>query len=189
VATHAQFEQLYRRQAGRVLAYALRRTSPAVADDVVAEVFLVAWRRLDDMPADEVAWLLGVARRVLANRRRGDRRATALHDRLAFEHRDLTSDASAASAASAAGDAGDGDTRGAGGVDERVLTALGRLAERDRELLMLIAWEDLSHAEVAQVLGVRRGTVAVRLHRARQQLAAALAEQDAAAETTTEVSR
>jgi RNA polymerase sigma factor (sigma-70 family) len=180
VAAQAQFEQLYRRHAGRVLAYALRRTSPAVADDVVADVFLVAWRRLDDMPADELAWLLGVARRVLANRRRGDRRATALHDRLAFERPDVTGDPSGG----AAGDAGD-----AADVDERVLTALGRLAERDRELLMLIAWEGLSHAEVAQVLGVRRGTVAVRLHRARQQFAAALAAQDAAAETTTEVSR
>jgi RNA polymerase sigma factor (sigma-70 family) len=181
VAAQAQFEQLYRRHAGRVLAYALRRTSPAVADDVVADVFLVAWRRLDDMPADELAWLLGVARRVLANRRRGDRRATALHDRLAFEHRDVTGDPSGGGAAGDAGDAGD--------VDERVLTALDRLAERDRELLMLIAWEGLSHTEVAQVLGVRRGTVAVRLHRARQQFAAALAAQDAAAETTTEVSR
>lgn len=72
---------------------------------------------------------------------------------------------------------------GAGAVDERVARALARVRERDRELLMLVAWEGLSHAEVAQALGIRLGTLAVRLHRARQQFAQALAAEDAAMRT------
>jgi RNA polymerase sigma-70 factor (ECF subfamily) len=165
----ARFEQLYRAHAGRVLAYVLRRTAAAGADDVVADVFLVAWRRLDDVPEDPLPWLLGVARRVLANRRRGEGRASALHDRLALEHRDRAG--------------------GAGDLDERVIRALGRLGARDRELLMLTAWDGLDLADVARVLRARKGTVAVRLHRARQQFAAALAAQDATAPTTMEVPR
>lgn len=77
----ALFERIHR----PLLAYALRRVSdPADAADVVAETFLVAWRRLDDVPAGEAArpWLFGVARRVLANHYRGERRRDALADRL-----------------------------------------------------------------------------------------------------------
>jgi RNA polymerase sigma-70 factor (ECF subfamily) len=161
VSPQARFEQLYRAHAGRVRAYALRRTTPAAADDIVSDVFLVAWRRLDHVPADPLPWLLGVARRVLANRRRGDDRSSALHARLAGTQRPTT------------GETADGDAR--------VLAALGQLGDNDRELLMLVAWEGLTAGEVAQVLGVRRGTVAVRLHRARQRLADALAVHDAAA--------
>jgi DNA-directed RNA polymerase specialized sigma24 family protein len=69
-----RFEALYGAHAGAVLAYARRRTSPANADDVMADVFLIAWRRLADVPRDERVWLLGVARRVLANQRRGHTR-------------------------------------------------------------------------------------------------------------------
>lgn len=159
MSPQARFEQLYRAYAGRVRAYALRRTSTEAADDVVSEVFLVAWRRLDHVPDQPLPWLLGVARRVLANRRRSEDRASALQTRLASAQRSPT------------GDGSDGDAR--------VLTALGRLGDNDRELLMLVAWEGLTTGEVAQVLGVRRGTVAVRLHRARQRFASALAGQDA----------
>ncbi|MGI8713405.1 MAG: RNA polymerase sigma factor [Solirubrobacteraceae bacterium] len=165
-----RFEQLYRAHAGRVRAYALRRTTGAAADDVVADVFLVAWRRLDDVPEDVLPWLLGVARRVLANRRRGDSRAAALHARLAGSHR-LS------------------DDEPGGSDNERALQALASLGENDRELLMLIAWDGLEAADVAQVLGVRRGTVAVRLHRARQRFADALAAQDAQVSTQLEVRR
>ncbi len=72
--SRVQFEQLYRQHAGAVLAYARRRTTQEAADDAVAEVFLIAWRRVDDVPAEPLPWLLGVARRVLANQRRGERR-------------------------------------------------------------------------------------------------------------------
>jgi RNA polymerase sigma-70 factor (ECF subfamily) len=136
----------------------------------VADVFLVAWRRRHDMPADALPWLLGVARKVLANRRRSDQRVLALRHRLASERE---------SVAAATGDE----------VDERVIRALGRLSDRDRELLMLLAWDDLSQADVAEVLGVRKNTVAVRLHRAREHFADALAAEDAKTPHTREVPR
>lgn len=168
VDADARFEQLYRAHAGRVRAYALRRTTPAAADDVVADVFLVAWRRLTDVPDQPLPWLLGVARRVLANRRRADSRSAALTQRMAADHAPQPA---------------------APDVDERALAALATLSDPDRELLMLIAWDELDQAEVASTLGVRRNTVAVRLHRARQRFAAALASQDAAHPTTLEVRR
>jgi len=170
VDAHERFEELYRRHGGRVLAYVLRRASPAVADDVVADVFLVAWRKRDDLPAEPLPWLLGTARKLLANRRRGEERAVALQHRLALER---------TSAAAAIVDE----------VDERVIHALGRLSERDRELLMLLVWDELSQAEAATVLGLRKNTVAVRLHRARRQFADALAAEDTHAPAPTEVPR
>jgi RNA polymerase sigma-70 factor, ECF subfamily len=160
VDPQAHFEQLYRTYADRVHAYALRRTSPAAADDVVAEVFLVVWRRLDQIPDEPLAWLYGVARRVLANRRRSDTRTAALRERLA-------GDGGRPQAAVVSAE-----------VDDCVQRALAGLGERDRELLMLIAWEGLRVNEAARVLGVRSGTLAVRLHRARQRLARALAAED-----------
>ena len=152
-----RFEALYAAHAGAVLAYARRRTSPANADDVMADVFLIAWRRLADVPCDERIWLLGVARRVLANQRRGQTRQRALRERLLPQ---LPSSSPAA----------DGDPR-----DERVLRALGGLREEDREALLLLGWEELSHAEAARVLGIRARTFSVRAHRARRRFALALA--------------
>ena len=153
-----RFEEIYRVHADRVHAYARRRTNPSTADDVVAEVFLVVWRRLDQVPADPLPWLLGAARRVLANRRRSEGRAAALHDRLRSS--------------------GGLVAPGTAPVDDTVLRAMACLGEEDRELLLLIAWEGLTQAEVAEALGLRRGTVAVRVHRARRRLAEALAAQD-----------
>lgn len=164
VERQAQFERLYREYADRVHAYALRRTTPSAADDIVAEVFVVVWRRLDHVPEEPLPWLLGVARRVVANRRRGESRAAALHERLA--------DSSSRSEPAVVSPE----------VDDRVQRALAGLPERDRELLLLIAWEGLRVNEAAAALGVRSGTLAVRLHRARQRLARALAEEDVAIE-------
>jgi RNA polymerase sigma-70 factor (ECF subfamily) len=148
VDRQARFEQLFHAHAGAVRAYAARRAlSDAVADDVVSDVFLVVWRRLDDVPDRPVPWLLSIARRALANRRRSERRAAALSDRLASLRRPVA----------ASPETGD-----------RLLDALATLPERDRELLMLVAWEGLEPSEIARLLGVRPGTVAVRLHRARR---------------------
>jgi RNA polymerase sigma-70 factor (ECF subfamily) len=169
VQRQAQFERLYREYADRVHAYALRRTTPTAADDVVAEVFLVVWRRLERVPDEPLPWLLGVARRVLANRRRSESRAAALNERLA------------------GGRPPQEPTVVSPEVDDRVQRALAGLGERDRELVLLIAWEGLRVNEAAQALGVRAGTLAVRLHRARQRLARALADQDV--ETQMEVQR
>jgi RNA polymerase sigma-70 factor (ECF subfamily) len=156
-----RFEAVYRAYADQVHAYALRRTTPEAADDVVSETVLVAGRRLTELPEQPLPWLFGVARRVLANRRRTDSRATALQQRLvAFQ-------------------AGSEPTHDVDGeTDQRVRQALAGLAERDRELLMLIAWEGLRVHEAAEVLGVRSGTLAVRLHRARRRLAEALTAAD-----------
>jgi RNA polymerase sigma-70 factor (ECF subfamily) len=165
VGAEVTFEELYRQYAGRVRAYALRRTAATAADDVVAEVFVVAWRRRDDVPDPSLPWLLAVARRVLANQRRSERRAIALRARLQSAPVPTV----------------------APNVDHRVLRALADLSERDRELLMLIAWEGLSVTEAATVLGARPGTIAVRLHRARERFARALSAHDAPLNTMSEV--
>jgi RNA polymerase sigma-70 factor (ECF subfamily) len=151
-----EFEQLYREHAGSVLAYARRRTAQAAADDVVADVFLIAWRRVDDVPAEPLPWLLGVARRVLANQRRGECRGAALRDRIRGQQ---------VSGVRAALDDG----------PSAAVRALWSLGASDQELLMLIAWDRLTRAQAAEALGISVGTLAVRLHRARGRLAKARA--------------
>src|SRR4051794_19683605 len=81
----AQLEMLHREHAGAVRAYARRRIGRDEADDAVADVFVVAWRRIGDVPAEPRTWLLGIARRVLANRHRSAKRQRALYERLARE--------------------------------------------------------------------------------------------------------
>jgi RNA polymerase sigma-70 factor (ECF subfamily) len=156
VTAQEHFEAVYREHGGAVLAYARRRAAPGDAEDVVAEVFLIAWRRLEDVPSDTRVWLLGVARRVLANKRRSQTRQAALQTRMANESRH----AAEPTAADASG--------------ERIRQALFSLGETDREALLLLGWEGLSHRDAARVLGIRAGTFAVRLHRARRKLARAL---------------
>jgi RNA polymerase sigma-70 factor, ECF subfamily len=159
-ARETRFNQLYEEHFDAVRAYAWRR-DPDTSDDVVAETFLVAWRRLDEVPSDAAPWLFGVARNVRLNLLRGDRRREALADRLR-------------TAASA--QAEPTDERGA------LAGALASLSERDREVILLTAWEGLDHGEIAAVLGCSRTAARVRLHRARRRLAAALAHPPAASE-------
>jgi RNA polymerase sigma factor (sigma-70 family) len=149
-----RFERLYRANYAAVLAYALRRTAAAQAHDVAAETFLVAWRRLDEVPTEARPWLLGTARRVLANQRRSERRRNALAVRLASEP---------------AADRGQG-----GDQPQPVLAAVAGLPERDREALLLVAWEGLDHTQAAAAAGCSRPAFAVRLHRARRRLLKAL---------------
>jgi len=153
-----QFEQLFRSEADAVRSYALRRADPTDADDVVAETFLVAWRRFDDMPSEPRPWLLGVARRVLANRARSDRRTVSLSDRLA-QGADIDRSAS--------------EDDGTAATDLRLalLAALDRLPSKEREVIRLLAWDRLTAADAATVLGCTRATLAVRVHRARRRLA------------------
>ncbi|WP_136517453.1 RNA polymerase sigma factor [Cellulomonas telluris] len=162
-ARHERFTALFDRTHGPLLAYAVRRVAdPADAADVVAETFLVAWRRLDDVPGGDSArpWLFGVARRVLANHYRGDRRRLALADRLREQLTEVAPPPEP--------------------VDRTLLQAMERLPPDDRELLRLVAWEELARDEIALVLGVPRATVRVRLHRARRRLLAQLAALDGA---------
>jgi RNA polymerase sigma-70 factor (ECF subfamily) len=161
VGAELEFEQLYALHAGAVRGYAMRRCEPETADDVVADVFLVAWRRRSELPEDPLPWLLGIARRVLANHARSQSRRVRLQDRLAAEPTATESPAQA-----------DGESA-------RLSAALARLSERDRELLLLMAWEGLELRQAAEVLGVRPNTLAVRFHRARRRLSAALEAQEA----------
>lgn len=153
----AQFEALYREHAGPVQRYVRRRWEAASTDDVVADVFVVAWRRLGDVPDDPLPWLLGVARRVLANRYRGGARESALEQRMRSEQL----------RAQPVVEADQPDT-GA------VWRALSKLSDCDREVLLLVAWEGLSSARAARVLEVNANTFAVRLYRARRRFARAL---------------
>jgi RNA polymerase sigma factor (sigma-70 family) len=154
-----RFEELFREHYGAVRGYALRRMPGDLAQDVVSETFLVAWRRLDDVPADALPWLYGVARRVVANQRRSAERSSALERRVA---------------GTAAANAVSNDLGEDVGEGEFVRAALGRLSDRDREVLMLVAWHGLSGARAARAAGCTRGAFAVRLHRARARLAAEL---------------
>ena len=160
-----RLEALFVEYGRDVLAYARRRIDITTADDVLSEVFVVAWRRLDDIPTgDPLPWLLACARRVLANQRRGERRRAAVVERLQVQ------------AAAVQGPVEP--------TDGALARALGSISERDREVLLLVAWEELSAEQAASVLGCSRPTFFVRLHRARRRLSAALgadAEQDARA--------
>ena len=166
-----RFRRLFDDHYRIVMAFALRRTPTADdANDVTSETFAVAWRRLTDVPDDrdgQVAWLLATARRVLANHHRSTRRRRALHQKVTVTGNLRTGR-----------DPGETTTEG-----QLVRAALADLAEIDREILRLAAWEDLPHAQIAEVLDLTVSAVSVRLHRARQRLAEALAalEQDARA--------
>jgi len=162
-----RFNRLFAETERELLAYALRRVErPEDAADVVAETFLVAWRRLETLPAGDEArlWLYGVARRQLSNQRRGQLRRSRLADRLRAE-------LPVAIAGARAGD----DHRVAA-----VRAALARLEEEDREILRLSCWEGLAPAEIATVLGIPGVTVRSRLHRARKRLRAQLLDEDSA---------
>jgi RNA polymerase sigma factor (sigma-70 family) len=159
-----RFEAVYTAHRGSILGYVLRRTgSPDDAADVIAETFLTAWRRLDDIPRDPEArlWLSGVARRVLANHHRGERRRSALTDRL---RADLA--------------AGYRPPEPDGGQVE-ITEAFRRLPAADRELLALAAWEGLDYGQIAVVLACSRNAVRLRLFRARKRFAAELATSQA----------
>jgi RNA polymerase sigma factor (sigma-70 family) len=150
-----RFNRLHERHFEVIRRYAFRR-SPTLADDIASETFLVAWRRIDEVPDDERPWLFGVARRVRLNLERSSRRQHAVSERLAGQP-----DASAAAGAETPGDA--------------VAAALTALSEPDREILLLHAWEELNRREISAVLNCSVANVSVRLHRARKRFAAALA--------------
>lgn len=161
-----RFGQIYREQGQAILAYALRRVEgPEDAADVVAETFLVAWRRLDEVPSNAGArlWLFGVARLVIANRHRAERRRTRLAERLAESLR-----TELATQPAPAGEAAE------------VLRAMDGLGDEDRELLLLVAWEELSPGEAAKVLGISSLAARSRLHRARRRLRGLREQREAA---------
>jgi RNA polymerase sigma-70 factor (ECF subfamily) len=156
-----EFEAMYREQGPAIRTFVHRRIDPAVGDDVVAEVFLAAWRRYDEAPADALPWLIGIARGVLSNHRRGQARRSALHERLA---------------GSAAREVG-GPSQDATGEVSPVLRACASLSPRDQEVLLLAAWDGLDRGQAARALGISSSQFALRLHRARRRLQRALTDQ------------
>lgn len=140
--------------------FAARRVGPATADDVVCETFLVAWRRLDEVPAGkERSWLYATARYVIANEHRSDRRRAALVERIAPARESDTACDDLAQA-----------------VVERdvVSRSLAALSAGDQEVLRLSEWERLTDREAAEVLNCSRSAYRLRLHRARRRFTAAL---------------
>ncbi|MEU6724600.1 sigma-70 family RNA polymerase sigma factor [Nonomuraea wenchangensis] len=158
----SRFVEIYESAYEPILGYVLRRCQhPEDAADVVAETFTTAWRRIEELPEGDEArlWLYGVARRALANHRRGEQRheqrTAALRERLA------------ASPALAR-------------PPEDEMSQMGRvfrgLPDDDRELLSLVAWEALDHGQIARMLGISRNAVRIRLYRARKRFARGLAK-------------
>ncbi len=156
----ARFEEAWRNHSSAILAYAARRTrDPEDAADVLADTFLVAWRRLSDLPDEPEArlWLFAVARKVLANQHRTELRRGALTETLIQQTASLTAAFLRPQAE---------DRR-----SEQLAAALASLPEADREVLLLAGWEELSAAQIAVVLGCSAPTARVKLHRARRRLA------------------
>jgi RNA polymerase sigma-70 factor (ECF subfamily) len=150
----AQFEALFLETRAPLLAYLIRRAPSEDAADLLAEVYLIAWRRRADLPPGDERrlWLYGVARRLLAE-----------HHRSAWKRVDAetgTDDSNPPDSPL------DDDRRG-----EAVRHALESLSDLDRELVTLTTWERLSPADAARVVGITAGTARVRLHRARARLA------------------
>jgi RNA polymerase sigma factor (sigma-70 family) len=149
-----RFEALFAAHSPGIVAYCGWRADPASdAQDAVAEVFLTAWRRLDELPEGDAArvWLYATARRVLANQRRSTRRREALRERLAREPAPAVAEPPAPA-----------------GEEALVHAALMQLGPSDREVLLLAEWEDLAPAQIAEVLGCLTVTARGRLHRARR---------------------
>jgi RNA polymerase sigma-70 factor, ECF subfamily len=151
--------RLYERHAEAVRSYALRRSNRELADEVTAQVFLVAWRRRSAIPEDALPWLLGVARRVLADQRRAAARRSRLGQRLQSTAVEQTGEVTT--------------------HDRGLAAALARLRAGDREVLLLRYWEELEPQQIARAMGCSRTAAAVRLHRARRRLARELNQEGA----------
>ncbi len=154
------FEEVFNACYEPVYRYAARRVAPEAVQDVVSDTFLIAWRRHRELKGEPLPWLLGIARRVASTQRRGSARRDALHERLRAEPAPVQTGGERA------------------GHDPQLALALASLRERDREALILVAWDGLDHRTAATVMGCTAGSLRVRLHRARRRLARALAGEE-----------
>ena len=155
-----RFTALYDRCYRSVLGYALLRAGQDAAEDVASETFLVAWRRLDDLPDPPLPWLLGVARNLLHKQYDSGRRRQALADRV--------------TAATTTADLAGPDVADRVVERDAARAALTALGEKNVEVIVLATWYGLSPREAARVVGCSSATFTVRLHRARKRLAGAL---------------
>ena len=171
-ADEARLGALFEAHSRRVYAYAARHTDPDTAQDVVAEVFLTAWRRLRDVPEPSLPWLLVTARNVVSN----TRRSLLRQDRLGTAVAQVSLLAAVVP-----------------GADEtaieraRMFTALDRLSAVEREALLLTAWDGLPARDAAVVAGCSVRAFEVRLSRARAHLDGLLGEPSEPITTTDEV--
>jgi RNA polymerase sigma factor (sigma-70 family) len=153
----SRFESCFREHHARLLAFTMRRVSGReIAEDVVADTFAVAWRRRDCIPDGALPWLYAIAANVIAEQYRSTRRGHDLGLRLAHE----------AGAGAPGYDPAESLAR-----RDAFAAAFAHLAEREREVLRLVAWDGLDVREAARVLGCSPGAFRVRLHRARRKLA------------------
>ncbi|MBA3380870.1 MAG: sigma-70 family RNA polymerase sigma factor [Actinobacteria bacterium] len=166
LGAEARFHRAYLEHYRAILAYALRRgVEYGAAEEIVAETFAVLWRRMGDAPDQDtlLPWLYGVAARVLANHRRAAARRERVSARLqALAPRSL-----------------EGESHALERLEVRaVIDALQQLSAGDQEVLLLAAWEGLSHGEIATALGCSENAAAIRLHRARKRLTALCRKED-----------
>ena len=154
----SRFSALFERHYDEVLGYCFRRIDGAGAEDAASEVFVVAWRRIDELEWDTARpWLYGIARGVLANRSRGIRR----RDRLTRKMSGLaTANAEAAEVIVVRSE-----------PDQEVMSALSKLKPSDREILLLSTWEELTGSEIATALQISIPAADQRLSRARRRFA------------------
>ena len=147
----ARFEALYKANYLAVSSYVRRRVPEGDAADVIARIFTVAWRRFEQMPPppEDRLWLFGVARHCVSEHSRSARRRLRLHARIAEQPR-LRPSAP-----------GDLDP-----LSERVCDAFAALRQKDKEVLQLLLWDELSLGEAAQVLGCSVNAVEIRFRRA-----------------------
>lgn len=144
--------------------YLRRRAAPADADDALADTLLQVWRRLDDVPDPSLPWCYGVARRTLANQRRGDERRLRLVGKVERQPRDR---------------AGDDPQEIVEATDPDLYRAIAGLSGSEAEIVRLWAWERLEPREIAEVLDLTPNAVSVALSRAKRKLASELdARQD-----------
>jgi len=165
------FRQLFDHGYRRLVAYARRRTANhADADDIVSEVFAIAWRRRQDLHPDRepLPWLYAIASNVIRNHSRSGARRMRLK-------RKIESQPAIRWAV---------DPPGA--CDQELLDALSELSFTDQEALRLVAWEGLTNGEIAEVLGCSTNAAALRIHRARQRLRSLLDQTQTANETLNE---
>ncbi len=159
-----RFEALFRAHSRDILGYALRRLdSRETAADVMAEVFAVAWRKIEEVPEGDQArlWLFGVARNVVRNQQRSNWRRRNLASKLAL---DLT-----------VADL-EPETQDTSEIDA-LLKAMKDLREDERELLQLVIWDGFEPSQAAHLLGIPATTARTKLHKARVKIRTALVAQ------------
>lgn len=161
LTANSKFRALYEEEYDAVYAFCARRVGRVDAADATADVFAVAWRRIDDVPEDAGRrWLYGVARNTVLNRWRTKRRQARLLDRV----RSVRVPVSV------------GPDVEVDQSDEArtVLAALRSLRPADQEMLVMAAWDELPSKEIAEIVGISVAAVDQRIHRAKQRLAKAL---------------